>query len=137
MHSVRYAHCEGQTDVCFAENGQLIITGGEDGDVRIWRGFDDLDNTSFRVGDKVHALAHKTNRIYVGDELNEVFNLSISLFSLCVSISYIHSLTDHRLSLNMNIRPKNRYLLRNLKMSDLKKKYTYCSLQNIDFKFSC
>ena len=71
MHSIRYAHCEGYTDVCFADAGRFVTT-GEDGDVRIWSGFDDLDNTSFRVGDKCFAVAYKAGRIYVSDELNEL-----------------------------------------------------------------
>ena len=73
MYAVRYAHCEGYTDVCFAgENGAKFLTCGEDGDVRIWQGYDDLDNTSFRVGDKCFALAYKAGKVYVADELNEL-----------------------------------------------------------------
>lgn len=71
MHTIRYAHCEGYTDICFADNGQFLTT-GEDGDVRIWNGFDDLDNTSIRVGDKCFAIAYKAGKIYVADELNEL-----------------------------------------------------------------
>jgi len=40
--------------------------------VRIWQGFDDLDNTSVKVGDKCFALAYKNGKIYVADDLNEV-----------------------------------------------------------------
>jgi chromosome transmission fidelity protein 4 len=72
MHTIRYAHSEGYTDVCFSEDGQKFITTGEDGDIRIWNGFDDLDNTSIRVGDKCFAVAYKSGKIYVGDELNEL-----------------------------------------------------------------
>ncbi|CAF1034874.1 unnamed protein product [Brachionus calyciflorus] len=71
MHTVRYAHCEGYTDVCLAENGKFLTT-GEDGDVRIWNGFDDLDSTSIRVGDKCYAIAYKSGKIYVADEMNEL-----------------------------------------------------------------
>lgn len=71
MHTVRYAHCEGFTDICFADNGKFLTT-GEDGDVRIWQGFEDLDNTSFRVGDKCFAIGYKNSKIYVSDELNEL-----------------------------------------------------------------
>lgn len=71
MHSVRYAHCEGYTDVFYTDNGKFLTT-GEDGDVRIWNGFDDLDNTSIRVGDKCFAVAYKSGKIYVSDELNEL-----------------------------------------------------------------
>jgi WD40 repeat protein len=71
MHQVRYAHCEGYADLCFAEKSKFLTT-GEDGDVRIWQGFDDLDNASIRVGDKCSALAYKNNKIYVADDLNEL-----------------------------------------------------------------
>ena len=71
MHTVRYAHCEGFTDICFTDNGKFLTT-GEDGDVRIWEGFDDADSTSIRVGDKCFAVAYKNGKIYVADELNEL-----------------------------------------------------------------
>lgn len=71
MHQTRYAHCEGYTDICFADEGKFLTT-GEDGDVRVWQGFDDLDNTSIRVGDKCFALAYKSGKVFVSDELNEV-----------------------------------------------------------------
>lgn len=71
MHQVRYAHCDGFTDICWTDKNNFITT-GEDGDVRIWQGFDDLDNTSIRVGDKCFALAYKNGKIYVADDLNEV-----------------------------------------------------------------
>lgn len=50
MHSVRYAHSEGYTEICCAlDRGQHLITSGEDGEVRIWNGFDDVDNRSIQV----------------------------------------------------------------------------------------
>ena len=71
MHNTRYAHSEGYTDICSAENGKFITT-GEDGEVRIWNSFDDLDNTSIQVGDKCYAIAYLSGKIYVSDELNEL-----------------------------------------------------------------
>jgi chromosome transmission fidelity protein 4 len=71
MHSVRYAHAEGHTDVCFTQSGRLLTT-GEDGDIRIWQNFDDVDTSSIQVGDKCFAIAHHCGKIYVGDDLNEV-----------------------------------------------------------------
>lgn len=50
MHSVRYAHSEGYTEICYAQDkGQQFITSGEDGEIRIWQGFDDVDNRSIQV----------------------------------------------------------------------------------------
>ena len=71
MHTTRYAHLEGYTDICLAENGAYVTT-GEDGDVRIWQGFDDLDSKSIRISDKCFACAYKSGKIYVADDLNEV-----------------------------------------------------------------
>lgn len=71
MHNTRYAHSLGYTDICSAENGKFITT-GEDGEVRIWNSYDDLDNTSIQVGDKCYAIAYHSDRIYVSDELNEL-----------------------------------------------------------------
>lgn len=71
MHQARYAHCEGYTDICFTEKTSYLTT-GEDGDVRIWQSFDDLDNESIRIGDKCSAIAYKNGKIYVADDLNEL-----------------------------------------------------------------
>ena len=50
MHTVRYAHSEGYTEICCAyDKRNSFITSGEDGEVRIWQGFDDVDNRSFQV----------------------------------------------------------------------------------------
>ncbi|XP_062905231.1 WD repeat and HMG-box DNA-binding protein 1 isoform X1 [Mobula hypostoma] len=54
---MRYAHPEGYTGVCFDETGRYIVTGGSDGDVRIWESLDDDDPKSINVGDKVYSLA--------------------------------------------------------------------------------
>lgn len=71
MHSVRYAHIEGHTDVCFTENGTILTT-GEDGDIRLWENFDDVDSSSIQVGDKCFAIATHSGKVYVADDLNEV-----------------------------------------------------------------
>lgn len=36
-----------------------IITGGSDGDVRIYQGFEDDEALSYRIGDHVHHVAYK------------------------------------------------------------------------------
>ncbi|XP_072345805.1 LOW QUALITY PROTEIN: WD repeat and HMG-box DNA-binding protein 1 [Scyliorhinus torazame] len=54
---MRYAHPDGYTDVCFDENGRFIVTGGSDGDIRIWENLDDDDPKSINVGEKVYSLA--------------------------------------------------------------------------------
>jgi WD40 repeat protein len=67
----RYAHLEGYTDICLAEDGKFITT-GEDGEVRIWNGFEDVDSTSINISDKCSAIGYKCGTIYVADDLNEV-----------------------------------------------------------------
>jgi len=103
MHQVRYAHCEGYTDICFADKNKYLTT-GEDGDVRIWSGFDDLDNASIRVGDKCSAIAYKNGKIYVADDLNELkkydletnefqgvlTSFTLPITSICVNKSETH-----------------------------------------------
>uniref|UniRef100_UPI00398E4678 WD repeat and HMG-box DNA-binding protein 1 n=1 Tax=Pristiophorus japonicus TaxID=55135 RepID=UPI00398E4678 len=54
---MRYAHPDGYTAVCFDESGRFIVTGGSDGDVRIWESLDDDDPKSINVGEKVYSLA--------------------------------------------------------------------------------
>lgn len=50
MHSVRYAHSDGFTEICCAlDKKHQFVTSGEDGEVRIWQSFDDVDNRSIQV----------------------------------------------------------------------------------------
>ncbi|XP_072424863.1 WD repeat and HMG-box DNA-binding protein 1 isoform X1 [Chiloscyllium punctatum] len=54
---MRYAHPDGYTGVCFDESGRFIVTGGSDGDIRIWESLDDDDPKSINVGEKIYSLA--------------------------------------------------------------------------------
>ncbi|CAH3160505.1 unnamed protein product [Porites lobata] len=45
---MRFAHSEGHTDVCYDEKGDYLLTCGSDGDVRIYKDFDDSDPESVR-----------------------------------------------------------------------------------------
>lgn len=60
---MRFAHSEGHTDVCYDEKGDYLLTCGSDGDVRIYKDFDDSDPESVRVGDNVTVLAVKNKKI--------------------------------------------------------------------------
>ena len=42
-----------------------LITGGSDGDVRIYNGFEDDDALSHRVGDCVYHVAYKVSHYYM------------------------------------------------------------------------
>ncbi|KAK3588743.1 hypothetical protein CHS0354_024221 [Potamilus streckersoni] len=70
--SMRYAHSDGHTDVCFDSSGRYILTCGCDGDVRIWKGIDDDNAISHRVGDKAYAIAFKNDRFFVATDTNNV-----------------------------------------------------------------
>ncbi|XP_019626005.1 PREDICTED: WD repeat and HMG-box DNA-binding protein 1-like isoform X2 [Branchiostoma belcheri] len=69
---VRYAHSEGHTDICYGQHGKYLITCGTDGDVRVWEGLEDDDPKTISVGDKIHAVATKDNRLLTGTDSNTV-----------------------------------------------------------------
>ncbi|XP_053408161.1 WD repeat and HMG-box DNA-binding protein 1-like isoform X2 [Mercenaria mercenaria] len=70
--SMRYAHSDGFTDVCYEESGRYILTCGSDGDVRIWDGIEDDDAISHRCGDKSFAIAIKGNRYFAATDTNTI-----------------------------------------------------------------
>ncbi|XP_055935978.1 WD repeat and HMG-box DNA-binding protein 1-like [Argiope bruennichi] len=65
MEEMRYAHCDGHTDICYDDSGNYIITCGTDGDIRIWNGFEDDDPQSHQMGSSVSAVAFKKGFIYL------------------------------------------------------------------------
>ncbi|XP_061709099.1 WD repeat and HMG-box DNA-binding protein 1 [Cydia pomonella] len=69
---LRYAHAEGHTDVCYTEDGQHIITCGNDGDVRIWVDIEDDDPNSHCVGESATAVCFKDKRLYVATDNHAV-----------------------------------------------------------------
>ncbi|KAF9801546.1 hypothetical protein SFRURICE_015040 [Spodoptera frugiperda] len=69
---LRYAHAEGHTDVCYSEDGQHIITCGNDGDVRIWVDIEDDDPNSHCVGESALAVCYKDKRLYVATDNHAV-----------------------------------------------------------------
>ncbi|XP_046571111.1 WD repeat and HMG-box DNA-binding protein 1-like [Haliotis rubra] len=72
MKPMRYAHSDGHTVLCFEDSGRYMLTGGTDGDVRVWQGIEDDDAVSHRVGEKVYAVAFKNNRFYTASESNSI-----------------------------------------------------------------
>ncbi|XP_078344352.1 WD repeat and HMG-box DNA-binding protein 1-like isoform X2 [Oculina patagonica] len=65
---MRFAHSEGHTDVCYDEKGDYLLTCGSDGDVRIYKDFDDSDPESVRAGDNVTVLAVKNKKIVTASD---------------------------------------------------------------------
>ncbi|CAH1402703.1 unnamed protein product [Nezara viridula] len=68
--SLRYAHSEGHTDICYSEDSNYIITCGSEGDVRIWAGVEDADQKDVCVGDKAWSVFQKGINLYVGTDTN-------------------------------------------------------------------
>ncbi|KAL6113645.1 wdhd1 [Pungitius sinensis] len=69
---MRYGHSDGHTEVCFDDSGRFLVTGGNDGDVRIWEGLDDDDPKFITVGDKVYSLALKNGKLVTASSNNTV-----------------------------------------------------------------
>nr|XP_046251496.1 WD repeat and HMG-box DNA-binding protein 1 isoform X2 [Scatophagus argus] len=69
---MRYGHSEGHTEVCFDDTGKFVVTGGNDGDVRIWEGLDDDDPKFITVGEKVYSLALKNGKLVTASSNNTV-----------------------------------------------------------------
>ncbi|KAJ7390586.1 WD repeat and HMG-box DNA binding-domain containing protein 1 [Desmophyllum pertusum] len=65
---MRFAHSEGHTDVCYDEKGDFLLTCGSDGDVRIYKDFDDSDPESVRAGDNVTVLVVKNKKIVTASD---------------------------------------------------------------------
>ncbi|CRK92164.1 CLUMA_CG005767, isoform A [Clunio marinus] len=58
----RYAHVHSYTFVCYSEDGEQIITSGsQDGDIRIWKEISDDDPTSFCIGETATCCAYYTH----------------------------------------------------------------------------
>nr|XP_039249146.1 WD repeat and HMG-box DNA-binding protein 1-like [Styela clava] len=77
--TVKYAHTEGHTEICYDISGNTIFTSGSDGEVKIWNDFEDNQNPkSIKVGEVVHALTAKGEIIYAAADNNSVdkYNLS-------------------------------------------------------------
>lgn len=69
---MRYAHCEGHTDLCYDDDGKYIFTCGADGDVRIWNGFEDDNPTTYHTGEYCHAISFKKGQLYVANDTNAI-----------------------------------------------------------------
>nr|CAI5818265.1 unnamed protein product [Callosobruchus analis] len=75
---LRYAHDEGHTDVCFAEDGSKYITCGADGDIRIWSSDDNEDPVHNCVGELAWAVGQKGEHLYVATGSNDIQILKIA-----------------------------------------------------------
>ncbi|KAG8199957.1 hypothetical protein JTE90_006203 [Oedothorax gibbosus] len=68
MDDMRYAHSDGHTDICFDDSGKYLVTGGTDGEIRVWNGFEDDDPQSHHMGISVSAVALKKDILYVSSD---------------------------------------------------------------------
>ncbi|KAK0058514.1 WD repeat and HMG-box DNA-binding protein 1 isoform X4 [Biomphalaria pfeifferi] len=72
MKSLKLAHNDGHTDVCYDSSGSFILTCGSDGKVCIWEGKDDTDTSSVNLGDKIFAIAFQGGRFFAATEENTI-----------------------------------------------------------------
>ncbi|CAG0901074.1 unnamed protein product [Darwinula stevensoni] len=63
---IRFAHDEGHTDLCIADDSGHMLTCGTDGEVRIYKDIEDDDVECFRAGDSAHCIAYHDEKVYVG-----------------------------------------------------------------------
>ncbi|XP_076332121.1 chromosome transmission fidelity 4 [Tachypleus tridentatus] len=68
---IRYAHCEGYTDLCYDSSSNYVLTCGSDGDVRMWKGFED-DPITHHVGNCATAILFTDKRFLVATDNNSI-----------------------------------------------------------------
>ncbi|XP_013779027.1 WD repeat and HMG-box DNA-binding protein 1-like [Limulus polyphemus] len=69
---LRYAHCEGYTDLCYDSSSNYVLTCGGDGDVRIWEGFENNDPITHHVGNCATAILFTDKRFLVATDNNSI-----------------------------------------------------------------
>ncbi|KAL9701191.1 hypothetical protein quinque_004632 [Culex quinquefasciatus] len=70
--NMRYGHIIGYTGVTYQDDGDRIISIGQDGDIRIWDGVYDEDPTTSCLAESIWAVLHSGSRILVATDLNTV-----------------------------------------------------------------
>lgn len=70
--NMRYGHIIGYTGVTYQDDGDRIISIGQDGDIRIWDGVYDEDPTTSCLAESIWAVLHNGQRILVATDLNTV-----------------------------------------------------------------
>lgn len=74
---LRNGHGDGHTDVVFTADGSAILTGGSDGECRLWQKEDEFqDCESFPVGSTVYAIAVRVSPPLVAPATHSVFNFA-------------------------------------------------------------
>lgn len=53
----RFAHVSGYTSTTYSEEGEIITSGENDGDVRVWQDISDDDPQSFCIGESARTCA--------------------------------------------------------------------------------
>ncbi|CAH1170852.1 unnamed protein product [Phaedon cochleariae] len=70
--TLRYAHEEGHTDVCYSEDGCRFITCGSDGDIRIWSTEEGEDPIHNCIGEWALSVQQKGDNLYVATGSNDI-----------------------------------------------------------------
>lgn len=68
---------------------RTLITGGSDGDVRIYKGFEDEDPVSHQAGDFVYAVAQKVNETVIYDGFYGIWKMLGNVFLQLLCLNFI------------------------------------------------
>ncbi|KAK3748182.1 hypothetical protein QZH41_003257 [Actinostola sp. cb2023] len=104
---MRFAHSEGHTDVCYDETGEHLLTCGSDGDIRIYKGFDDSDPVSIQAGEAVTMVVVQDKRIFATPD-----NFAVQAFtypeasSSCDGTVRVWKMENQTVVKTLNILPK-------------------------------
>ncbi|XP_065173961.1 LOW QUALITY PROTEIN: WD repeat and HMG-box DNA-binding protein 1 [Atheta coriaria] len=72
IQPLHYGHSSGHTDITYSTDGEHLISGGDDGDIRIWNGFDDADPFQTALGEVVLCTKQKNDHLIVATDNNKV-----------------------------------------------------------------
>ncbi|XP_058835522.1 WD repeat and HMG-box DNA-binding protein 1 [Topomyia yanbarensis] len=70
--AMRYGHIVGYTSVTYQDDGERILSIGQDGDIRIWDGVFDDDPVTTCVAENVWTLLQYGDRVLIANDLNTV-----------------------------------------------------------------
>ncbi|KRZ16448.1 WD repeat and HMG-box DNA-binding protein 1 [Trichinella zimbabwensis] len=68
----RFAHISGVVSLSINSEERLIISGGEDGQIRTWKNFEEAETKTYDITECITAVACLGNRAFVATETNTV-----------------------------------------------------------------
>ncbi|CAK8678263.1 unnamed protein product [Clavelina lepadiformis] len=70
--TIRYAHSEGLTQICYDASGKYLASCGYDGKIRIWKGIDDDEPSVIASGEMAYGLTLRGDTMYVASDNHSV-----------------------------------------------------------------